>query len=110
MTVFTPTWDGNVRLPDGTTARAVQLAGGSRPGATLYELEPGAVLAPRAEEELLLVLSGAPTLRTGPWRERALSPGEVVGFAPRRQGIREVVNSTDDPVCVLICRTNDLRS
>ena len=109
MTVFTPAWDGEVRLPDGTTARTVQLAGGSRPGATLYELEPGAALSPHRDEGLLLVLGGAPTLRTGPWRERALSPGEVVGFARRRQGIRELVNATDDPVHVLLCSTSDLR-
>ena len=43
MNLLDPTWDGEVTLPDGTSARAVQLArhaGAARLGATRYELDP----------------------------------------------------------------------
>jgi uncharacterized cupin superfamily protein len=115
MNLLDPTWDGEVTLPDGTTARAVQLArhaGATRLGATLYELDPGAAASPlhyhHRNEELLFVLTGAPTLRTDKDAERPLSPGEVVSFPPGRDGTHQVVNHTDEPVRVLICSTNEL--
>lgn len=115
MNLLDPSWDADLTLPDGTTARAVQLArhaGASRLGATLYELGPGAAASPlhfhHRNEELLFVLAGAPTLRTGEASERALTAGEVVCFPAGRDGTHQVLNGTDQPVRVLICSTNDL--
>jgi len=80
MNLLDPTWDGEVTRPDGTSARAVQLArhaGAARLGATLYEPDPGAAASPlhyhHRNQELLFVLSGAPTLRT---------PGRLSGSLP----------------------------
>ncbi len=115
MNLLAPVWDGEVTLPDGTTARAVQLArhaGAKRLGATLYELDAGAAASPlhfhHRNEELLLVLSGSPTLRGPGTLERALAPGEVVSFLPGPAGTHQVVNHSSEPVRVLICSTNDL--
>lgn len=115
MNLLNPTWDGEVTLPDGTTARAVQLArhaGASRLGATLYELDAGAAVSPlhfhHRNEELLFVLAGAPTLRSANDQERELAPGEVVSFPPGRAGTHQVLNRTASPIRVLICSTNDL--
>ena len=115
MNLLDPTWDGEITLPDGTTVRAVKLArhaGADRLGATRYELDPGAAASPlhyqHRHEELLFVLSGAPTLRTAWDAERPLRPGEVVALPPGRQGTHQVVNHTDQPVRVLICSTNEL--
>lgn len=114
MNLHSPVWDGEVTLPDGTTARAVQLArhaGASRLAATLYELDPGAAASPlhfhHRNEELLFVMTGTPTLRSAD-DERQLTAGEVVSFSAGRGGTHQVVNRSDDPVRVLICSTNDL--
>jgi uncharacterized cupin superfamily protein len=115
MNVLDPTWDGEVTLPNGATARAVRLghhAGARRLGATLYELDPGAAASPlhfhHRNEELLLVLGGTPTLRAAGGTARTLAAGEVVAFPAGRDGIHQVVNRTDGPVRVLICSTNEL--
>jgi uncharacterized cupin superfamily protein len=115
MNLFDPRWDGEVELPDGTRARAVQLArhaGASRLGATLYELDAGAVVSPLhfhyRNEELLFVISGVPTLRGADGAGRELAPGTVVSFLPGKGGTHQVVNHTAEPVRVLICSTNDL--
>jgi uncharacterized cupin superfamily protein len=115
MNLFNPRWDGEVELSDGTRARAVQLArhaGASRLGATLYELDEGAAVSPlhfhHRNEELLFVISGAPTLRGANGAGRELAPGEVVSFLPGRGGTHQLVNHTDRPTRVLLCSTNDL--
>lgn len=115
MNLLEPTWDGEVTLPDGTTARAAQLAahaGAHRLGATLYELDPGAATSPlhfhHGNEELLFVLTGTPTLRTDLETERPLAPGEVVAFPAGRSGTHQVLNRTDAAVRVLICSTKQL--
>jgi uncharacterized cupin superfamily protein len=115
MNLLNPTWDAEVELPDGTTARAVQLArhaGASRLGATLYELDPGAAASPlhfhHRNEEILIVLGGTPTLRGADRTERELAEGEVVAFLPGPDGTHQVINRTDRPARVLIASTNDL--
>jgi quercetin dioxygenase-like cupin family protein len=82
-----PEWDVELSVPP-FLARAMRLgahAGARELGATLYEIDPGGTIAPyhvhHGNEELLLVLSGAPQLRTPdgvrelpagpPWRSRA---------------------------------------
>ncbi len=79
-------------------------------GISLYELAPG---APRelstyhlqyANEELLIVLSGHPTLRT-PDGERRLEEGEVTVFPVGPRGAHQLFNETDEPVRYLVLST-----
>ena len=72
MNIHEPTWDAEIDTGDGAMLRAVRLgehAGSKRLAATLYELDPRTVVSPlhfhHANEELLFVLAGTPTLRTG---------------------------------------------
>jgi uncharacterized cupin superfamily protein len=53
-----------------------------------------------ADEELVIVLSGRPTLRT-PGGERELEPGEVVRFPLGEEGAHQVWNRTAEPVTFL---------
>jgi uncharacterized cupin superfamily protein len=86
-------------------ARLGRQAGGERLGASLYELQPGQATFPYhahfANEEMLVVVDGRPSLRTAEgWRE--LSPGEVVSFKVGRSGAHQIVNRSDEPVRLLI--------
>ena len=79
--------------------------GGSLLGASMSEIAPGDKHWPyhahHANEEWLLVLRGAPTLRT-PEGEQVLSEGDVVCFPRGREGAHQVINRTDEPVRVLL--------
>ena len=81
------------------------LQGGARWGGTIYELRPGERICPyhwhAAEEEWLLVLSGAPTLRA-PDGEQALRPWDVVVFRRGADGAHEVRNDGAEPLQVLM--------
>ncbi len=113
-----PSWDFEGSYEEGgAITRAVRLgahAGAARLGATLYELESGAIASPlhfhHGAEELLFVIAGEPTLRTstGPGDERLLATGEVVAFPPGREGTHQIVNHAAAPARVLVCSTNDL--
>ena len=89
-----------------------QHAGARSLAATLYEMDPGSLVSPlhfhHANEELLFVLSGTPTLRTGPDSERALEPGEIVALLAGPDGTHQVLNRSEAPARVLICSTNVL--
>ena len=89
----------------GSFARVGREAGAQRLGATVYEVPPGNSVCPyhwhAANEEMLIVLSGRPTLRT-PDGERELAPGEVVAFPVGEQGAHKVANRSEEPVRVLI--------
>jgi uncharacterized cupin superfamily protein len=114
--LFDPAWEFEGERGGGM-ARAAQLgkqAGAERLGATLYELEPGAIASPlhfhHGAEELLFVIAGEPTLRTGTGEadERPLATGEVVSFPPGRDGTHQIVNRAATAARVLICSTNEL--
>ncbi len=114
MNLYEPTWDAEV-ADRGSVLRAVRLAqhaGARRLAANLYELAPGATVSPlhfhHANEELLLVISGTPTLRLGPDAEQVLAPGDVVAFPVGPDGTHQIVNRSDAAARVLICATNDL--
>ncbi|MGC1852250.1 MAG: cupin domain-containing protein [Solirubrobacterales bacterium] len=82
-------------------ARIGRQVGSERIGASLWELPPGEAAYPYhyhlAEEELLIVFSGRPSLRTPDgWRE--LEEGEVVSFPVGDGGAHQIVNKTDEPV------------
>jgi quercetin dioxygenase-like cupin family protein len=85
-------WQGGVhtrRLPRGQIL-----------GATLHELPPHAEGPPyhfhHGAEEMLIVLSGRPTLRT-PDGERVLAEGEVVLFQRGPAGAHKCRNETAEP-------------
>ena len=83
-------------------------AGSDQLGASLFELPPGAASFPLhahyANEELLLVLDGEPTLRNLEG-ERRLERGEVVACPAGRKGAHELRNESEAPVMVLIVST-----
>ena len=105
--LYEPEWDGESERP-GFTYRRAKLgaqAGAERLGASLYEIPPGEATFPYhahfANEELLIVVSGRPSLRTqAGWRE--LETGEVVPFRTGRDGAHQLMNRSEEPVRVLV--------
>ncbi len=90
-------------------ARLSRAAGSERLGLSLWELPPGEAAYPYhyhlAEEELLLILDGQPTLRTPEgWRE--LPQGEVVAFPRGEAGGHQLVNRTQETVRFLAFSTS----
>jgi uncharacterized cupin superfamily protein len=83
----------------------VRAAGGELLGGTLYELAPRCEGAPlhihHAMEELAIVISGRPTLRTLEG-ESELAPGDIVAFPRGRRGGHTLANRTDEPVRYLM--------
>ncbi len=74
-------------------------------GTTLYELPPGEATWPYHYElgceELLVVVSGRPTLRS-PEGERELRPWDAVVFSEGPDGAHGLVNRTDEGVRLLL--------
>jgi uncharacterized cupin superfamily protein len=106
-TIVDPDFE-TVDEPPGYVARGAQVgkqAGSQRLGASLYELPTGNGVCPyhwhAANEELLIVLSGTPTLRI-PEGERDLAEGEVVAFPAGERGAHKVTNNAQAPARVLI--------
>jgi uncharacterized cupin superfamily protein len=108
--VYEPDWDANLdRAPFGwRRARLGRQAGCEKLGASLYELPPGASSFPlhihHANEELIVVLSGRPTLR-GLDSERELSPGDLVACPTGRAGAHRLDNRQAEHARVLIVST-----
>jgi uncharacterized cupin superfamily protein len=77
-------------------------------GLTVYELQPGARWAELhvhyANEELILVLEGRPTLHSLAGA-RELAPGDVVGCPRGRRGAHRLENRSDEVVRVVILST-----
>jgi uncharacterized cupin superfamily protein len=111
MNLFRPTWDAEVASGDAVlrAVRLAQHAGAERLAANLYELEPGAVVSPlhfhHANEELLFVISGTPSLRRGSDDERVLETGEIVAFPVGPGGVHQILNRSRVAARVLICAT-----
>ena len=82
--------------------------GAEKLGATLYKVEPGDRMFPYhyhyGEEEWLLVLEGAPTLRM-PDGERTLRAGDLAAFPVGPAGAHEVRNESAETVRVLVLST-----
>jgi uncharacterized cupin superfamily protein len=105
--IFEPKFDGDQER-EGFTYRRAQVgrqAGGERLGASLFEIPPGEATFPyhhhTANEEMLIVLSGRPALRTPEgWRE--LEEGEVVAFPVGEQGAHQIANRTSELVRLLM--------
>jgi uncharacterized cupin superfamily protein len=104
-----PRWEAD-RFPGRHTARVGAQAGARELGATVYELDPGAVGSPlhvhHANEELLLVLVGTVSLH-GPDGTQLLSAGAVVAFPRGQAGAHSLVNRSDAPVRYLVVSTTN---
>ncbi len=99
--------------PAGFTWRAARLGpklGGTKLGASLYELQPGERSFPYhyeyGAEEWLVVVAGRPTLRD-PEGEHELRPGDVVCFPEGPEGAHQIRNDTGEPIRVLIASTQE---
>ena len=92
-------------------ARLGRAAGAQRLGASLFRVPPGGTTFPLHahlhNEELLVVVEGTPTLRTGDGdgAERVLVRGEVVAFPAGPAGAHELRNESDADVSVLLVST-----
>ena len=89
-------------------AKLGQQAGSEKLGASLYEIPPGQATFPyhahSANEEMLIVLSGQPHLRTPDgWRE--LAEGEVVAFRVGEDGAHQLQNRGAQHARVLVVST-----
>ena len=108
--VFQPEFDHEEDRP-GFTHRRARIgweAGSERLGASVYELPPGQATFPyhyhTANEELLIVLSGRPSLRSpNGWRE--LAEGQVVAFRAGEDGAHQIVNRGSDRATFFVLST-----
>jgi uncharacterized cupin superfamily protein len=96
-------WDGE-DTEYGRLHRVFWRPDGSRMGATLYELEPGApedrLHMHYGAEEMFFVLSGRPVLRDRDGEEE-LAPGEFVFCPEGRAGLHTFRNPHDEPARIL---------
>ena len=108
--VFADGWDQEQAQPGYTWKRKFvgRRLGGELIGASVFELAPGEKSFPyhwhHANEELLLVLEGSPTLRS-PEGERELAPGDVVLFRRGQEGAHQLRNDHGAAARVLIVST-----
>jgi uncharacterized cupin superfamily protein len=102
-----PVWEAAI-YPGRRVAPVGAQAGAQELAANVYELDPGAVGSPlhihHANEELLLVLAGTPSLR-GPDGTQLLSAGAVVAFPRGQGGAHSLVNRSDAPVRYIVVST-----
>jgi uncharacterized cupin superfamily protein len=82
-------------------ARLGRQAGSEKLSMSLWDLPAGEAAYPYhfhlAEEELVVLLEGAPSLRTpAGWRE--MEEGEVASFRVGEEGAHQIVNRTEEPV------------
>jgi uncharacterized cupin superfamily protein len=108
--VLEPDWDAAQDRPPFTwrRARIGRQAGSEKLGASLYELAPGSSSFPlhvhHANEELIIVLAGHPTLRTLEG-ERELEPGELIACPTGRRGAHRLDNRAREDARVLVIST-----
>jgi uncharacterized cupin superfamily protein len=103
VSIAAPDFD-EIREHPGFNCRRARLgrqAGSEKLSMSLWEIPAGEAAYPYhfhlAEEELVVLLEGAPSLRTPDgWRE--MEPGEVVSFPVGEGGAHQIVNRTEEPV------------
>jgi uncharacterized cupin superfamily protein len=90
-------------------ARLGRQAGCERVGLSLFEVPPGESAYPYhyhlAEEELLIVLKGSPSLRT-PEGWRQLEEGELLAFPCGERGAHQLVNRSEETIRFLAFSTS----
>jgi uncharacterized cupin superfamily protein len=101
--IYRPEFEEGER-PEGFGARRARIGyelGSELLGCSLWELPPGQAAYPYhyhfADEELVFVLEGRPTLRT-PDGERELERGDVVHFPLGKEGAHQLSNRTEETV------------
>lgn len=99
--IYRPTFEEGER-PEGFRGRRARIGyelGTELIGASLWEVSPGEAAYPYhfhyADEELVIVLSGRPSLRT-PEGIRELETGEAVHFPLGEEGGHQIFNRTDE--------------
>ena len=103
VSIADPRFD-EVRDHPGFNCRRARLgrqAGTEKLGMSLFELPAGEAAYPfhfhLAEEEIVVVLEGAPSLRTpAGWRE--MEEGEVASFLVGEDGAHQIVNRTEETI------------
>jgi uncharacterized cupin superfamily protein len=108
--VFADDWQQVFRPVEGWRSNLRRLVpAGHDLGMSLYELLPGQTQCPyhfhHACDELILVLSGTPTLRT-PEGERELAAGDFVHFPKGPAGAHQMVNRSDEPARYVVGSSN----
>ena len=104
--IWTDEWESDDDWSGGG-GEAKRLPRGEQIGSTLYQLEPGDFVVHHfhhANEELLILLRGRPTLRT-PEGERRLDEGAVVHFPVGPDGAHGMKNETDELVRYVMVST-----
>lgn len=106
VNIHRPTFEDGER-PEGFRARRARIGyelGTELIGCSLWELPPGEAAYPYhfhyADEELVIVLRGRPSLRT-PDGVRELETGEALRFALGEEGAHQLLNRTDETVAFL---------
>ena len=109
--VFGDEWNTEHQRPDGGSFKDAWIGarlGSSLLGGSLYELPPHGKGWPyhyhHGNEELLIVVSGTPTLRE-PDGERVLEPGDCILFPRGPDGAHTFWNDSDEPARVLMMST-----
>jgi uncharacterized cupin superfamily protein len=108
--IHEPEWDAEIDREPFRWQRSLigRRAGAERLGASLFDVPPGSATFPfhahHANEELLVVLRGTPTLRTLEG-ERTLAEGEVVAFPAGRDGAHAITNRSQQTVRILLVST-----
>jgi uncharacterized cupin superfamily protein len=104
--VFEPKFDDGER-PEGMRSRRARIGydlGSELIGASLWELPPGEAAYPYhfhyADEEIVIVLSGRPSLRT-PEGVRELEKGEALHFPLGEEGAHQILNHSEEVVTFL---------
>lgn len=104
--IYSPTFEDG-EGPAGFRVRRARIGyelGTELIGASLWEVPPGEAAYPYhfhyADEELLIVLSGQPSLRT-PDGIRELEEGEALRFPLGEEGAHQIVNRSDETVIFL---------
>ena len=101
--IAAPVFD-EIREHPGFNCRRARLgrqAGSEKLSMSLWDLPAGEAAYPYhfhlAEEEIVVLLEGRPSLRTpAGWRE--MEEGEVVSFLVGEDGAHQIVNRTEEPV------------
>ena len=108
------TWQTDPRDPLPFNAESAEiglLLGAEKLGVAACRLAPGQSYCPlhwhTREEELFVVWSGTPTLRT-PAATRRLKPGDCVIFQAAPGGAHRLSNETEAPCVVLMVANNDI--
>jgi uncharacterized cupin superfamily protein len=104
--IYRPSFEDDER-PEGFRSRRARIGyelGSEFVGCSLWEVPPGEAAYPYhyhyADEELLIVIAGRPTLRS-PAGLRELEPGEVVHFPLGENGAHQIINRSEEPATLL---------